>query len=196
MSEEHLYSVLIVSASSTFNAASSALFPASSYWPVDLVKNASEARIKIGKTSYDIVVINTPLAEGDEAPLTATICSKTNSCVLLLTGKEQYEALYNKVSEYGAVVLAKPLSKPLFLQSLKVLCTMSIRIRNLTEKQQTVESKIKEINDVNRAKWLLIGYMKMTEDEAQKYIEKIAMDTRLSKKEVAKNIIQVYQDYH
>lgn len=196
MSEEHLYSVLIVSASSTFNAASSALFPASSYWPVDLVKNASEARSKIGKTSYDIVVINTPLAEGDEAPLTATICSKTNSCVLLLAGKEQYETLYNEVSEYGAVVLAKPLSRPLFLQSLRLLRAMSIRIRNLTEKQQTVESKIKEISDVNRAKWLLIGYMKMTEDEAQKYIEKISMDTRLSKMEVAKNIIQVYQDYH
>lgn len=196
MSEEHLYSVLIVSASSTFNAASSALFPASSYWPVDLVKNASEARSKIGKTSYDIVVINTPLADGDEALLTATICSKTDSCVLVLAGKEQYEALNNEVSAYGAVVLSKPLSMPLFMQSIKILCTMSVRISNITKKQQSVESKIKEINDVNRAKWLLIGYMKMTEDEAQKYIEKIAMDTRLSKKEVAKNIIQVYQDYH
>ena len=57
----------------------------------------------------------------------------------------------------------------------------------------TVEEKIDEIRLVNRAKWLLIECLSMTEADAHRYIEKQAMDLRLSKREVAENIIKTYK---
>ena len=57
----------------------------------------------------------------------------------------------------------------------------------------TVEEKIEEIRLTNRAKWHLIECLSMTETEAHRYIEKQAMDLRLSKREVAENIIKTYQ---
>ena len=49
-----------------------------------------------------------------------------------------------------------------------------------------------DIRTINRAKWLLIEQLRMTESEAHYYIERQAMDTRLSRREVAENIIRSY----
>ncbi len=46
----------------------------------------------------------------------------------------------------------------------------------------SIEDKMKEIRTVNRAKWLLIDQLKMTEADAHHYIEKQAMDSCMSKK--------------
>ena len=62
----------------------------------------------------------------------------------------------------------------------------------MEKKNASVEEKIEEIRIVNRAKCLLIEQLKMTEPEAHRYIEKQAMDTRLSKREVAEHIIRTY----
>ena len=55
-----------------------------------------------------------------------------------------------------------------------------------------LEDKMEEMRLVNRAKWLLISELKMTEGDAHHYIEKRAMDLCVSKKEVAKDIIKIY----
>ena len=49
-----------------------------------------------------------------------------------------------------------------------------------------------EIRLVNRAKWLLIGELNMSEPDAHRYIEKQAMDNGVTKKEIAENIIKTY----
>ena len=49
-----------------------------------------------------------------------------------------------------------------------------------------------EIRLVNRAKWLLISEVKMTEPDAHRYIEKQAMDLCVSKREIAEQIIKTY----
>ena len=66
------------------------------------------------------------------------------------------------------------------------------RLRKLEAKQQSVEERMEEIRLVNRAKWLLIQCLNMTEAQAHRYIEKQSMDTRVSKREVAQDIIKTY----
>ncbi len=46
---------------------------------------------------------------------------------------------------------------------------------------------------MNRAKWLLIECLSMAEPDAHRYIEKQAMDLRITKREAAENIIKTYQ---
>ena len=45
----------------------------------------------------------------------------------------------------------------------------------------------------NRAKWLLIEELKMTEQEAHRYIEKQAMDRCVTRRAVAEQILSIYQ---
>ena len=49
-----------------------------------------------------------------------------------------------------------------------------------------------EIRLVNRAKWLLINELKMDEPKAHHYIEKLAMDMCITKRQAAEDIINTY----
>ena len=52
---------------------------------------------------------------------------------------------------------------------------------------------MEEIRLVNRAKWILIEQLKMTEADAHHHIERQAMDRCVSKKEIALGIIKTYE---
>ena len=69
---------------------------------------------------------------------------------------------------------------------------MQERFRRLEKKSETLEEKMETIRIVNHAKWILINNMKLSENEAHKLIEKQAMDTRRSKRDVAEGIIKTY----
>ena len=69
---------------------------------------------------------------------------------------------------------------------------MQERFRRMQKKTATLEEKMEEIRIVNHAKWILIQNMKLIESEAHKLIEKQAMDTRQTKREVAEGLIKTY----
>ena len=52
---------------------------------------------------------------------------------------------------------------------------------------------MEEIRLVNRAKWLLISELKMSENDAHKYIEKQAMDRCITRRAMAESIIRTYK---
>ena len=51
---------------------------------------------------------------------------------------------------------------------------------------------MEDIRVVNKAKWFLIEQLKMTEQEAHRYIEKQAMDRCVTKRVIAENILSTY----
>ena len=120
-------------------------------------------------------------------------CNESGAGVLLLVKSEHYNDIYSKVVGYGVMTLSKPTTLQMVSQSLRVLCATRERLRKVEERQATVEEKIEEIRLVNRAKWLLIECLSMSEAEAHRYIEKQSMDLRISKREVAQKIIETYK---
>ena len=63
----------------------------------------------------------------------------------------------------------------------------------VNDTRKAIEEKMEEIRLVNRAKWLLIGELNMTEQEAHRYIEKQAMDRCVTKRAVAEQILSTYK---
>ncbi len=191
--QERTYAVLIVSASEKFTETTRTLLPPTDYWPVEAARSTGEARRRLLETDFDIVLIQTPLRDEFGSRLAADICRSSGAGVLLLVKKELYDDVYAKVMEEGVMVLPVPTSTQVVAQTLRILCAARERLRRMEEKQATVEEKIEEIRLVNRAKWLLIERLGMAEGEAHRYVEKQAMDLRLSRREVAENIIKTYQ---
>lgn len=191
--QERTYSVLLVSASDKFNATTMALLPMTDYWPVTTVKSVAEAKRRLLEQPYDIILINAPLPDDFGMRLAIDACNESGAGVLLFVKSEHYNDIYSKVVGYGVMTLSKPTSIQMVSQSLRVLCATRERLRKVEERQATVEEKIEEIRLVNRAKWLLIECLSMSEAEAHRYIEKQSMDFRLSKREVAQNIIETYK---
>ena len=186
------YSVLIVSPSEQFNKSTMALLPQNTYWPVRCAATAGEARRLMIDVKYDLVLINTPLRDEFGSRLAADICAEGSSGVLLFVKNEMLDDIYAKVVESGVMVIAKPTSGMMVSQTLRMMCSARERMRQMEQKQASVEEKIDEIRTMNRAKWCLIEHEGMNEEEAHHYIEKQAMNFRLSKKEAAQNIIRKY----
>ena len=64
---------------------------------------------------------------------------------------------------------------------------------NLENENQKLQKKIEEIRIVDRAKLILIQVLKMTEPQAQRYIEKQSMDLRQTRLTTAENILRTYE---
>ena len=193
MELERRYSVLAVSASLKFVETLRTLLPEGRYGPVTVLHDAAAARRALAENSYGLVLINTPLPDEFGTRLALDACESSSAGVLLLVKAEHCPDIEAQVSAHGVLTLAKPTSAQLFAQTLRLLCITRERLRGMEKKAVTLQEKMEEIRLVNRAKWLLIEELKMTEQEAHRYIEKRAMDRCVTRRAVAEQILSTYQ---
>lgn len=189
---EQVYSVLVVSASEKFNQALPELFPVTTYSPVNVVYSVSTAKRALSERDFDFVIVNSPLPDENGVRFSAETIDSYNTVVLFLSKVEGYEDAYDKLVSHGVFLLQKPLSKPLFQAAAGWLISARERIRKTEKKTLSIEEKMNEIRAVNRAKWLLISELGMSEPDAHRYVEKQAMDRCVSKLQVALEIIKTY----
>ena len=143
--QERTYGVLIVSAASSFFTVMEPLLPSTDYWPVVHAKSVAEAQRRLLEGTYDIVIINAPLPDDFGLRLAISTCTDSSSGVLLLVKNDLYNEIYTKAMPYGVLTLSKPTNSQLIVQSLRVLCATRERLRQMEQKQMSVEKKIEEI---------------------------------------------------
>ncbi len=190
--EEHIYSVLIVSASEKFIASIKELLSDFRFYPVDEETSTSGAKRVLAERTYDFIIINSPLPDSDGIRFAIDTSRGKNTVALIMVRNELYNEVFEKASPYGAYILPKPTSKQIITQALDWMVSTRERLRSLENKSISLEDKMQEIRVVNRAKWLLISELKMTESDAHRYIEKHSMDRCISKKAMAEEIIKIY----
>lgn len=190
--KERTYSMLLVSGAEQFNAAMGGLLAAASFSSVITVGSVNAAARKLGERSFDCVLINAPLVDDPGIRFALDCSARTSMPVLLLIKSEQHNDIAARVTPQGVFTLAKPVSRASMTQGLRWMVAARERMRRFEKKMVPLEEKAEEIRLVNRAKWLLISELKMTEPDAHHYIEKRAMDQCISKKEIAKDIIKIY----
>ena len=187
---EKIYSVLVISSSDAFNDALSALLPAFRYDPVRYVSGISAAKRILNEREFDFVIINSPLPDGAGADLAIDFSNSSGGIALMIVHAAALEGIRNKVTEHGVFTIAKPLSTQMFSTAIDWMASARERLRKSEKKTLSFEEKMQEIRLVNRAKWLLISERKMEEPQAHRYIEKLAMDRCITRREVAEEIIR------
>ena len=187
------YSVLLVSASAKFMDSVLPLLPERSFSPITKAPDVSSARRCLLERSYDLLIINAPLPDEFGTNFALDICQSTQTGVLLLVRAEQYPDVTARVCQSGVLTLQKPTSPALFCSTLQLLCATRARLRRMEQKTATLEEKMAEIRLVNRAKWVLIEQLKMTENEAHKFIERQAMDRCVTRRTIAETILATYK---
>lgn len=182
--------VLIVSGGSKTFEYFSGLLPQSDY-SLTQCGSAGEARRMLIENPPDILIIDTPLHDEFGIELARDVSDMPMGILLLVKADIADKAAYD-VEDCGVMVLAKPNSRQMFYSSVRLLTALSIRLRNMETKNRSLQEKMADIRTVNRAKWLLIDKMNMNEQDAHYFIEKRAMDARISRREVAESIIRTY----
>ena len=188
--EERAYSVLLVSASESFNASLQSLFSEAGFLSVQTVSNISAAKRECAARAYDFVIVNTPLPDDMGVRFAIDVCSSGTGVALLLVRSELHDEIRGKVTAHGVFTLRKPIAKPMMRTALDWMASTRERLRKAEKKTISIEEKMAEIRLVNRAKWALIEREGMSEAEAHRFIEKQAMDRCVPRRVIAEAILQ------
>lgn len=156
-------------------------------------QSGTAARRLLCENDYEIVLINTPLSDEFGHELALDAARNSQAGVLLLVKNEQADAVAAKVEEEGVFILSKPLSRELFYQALKLVEAARRRLQGMQQENRRLQGKIGEIRLCDRAKCALIQYGGFTEPQAHRYIEKRAMDERRTRREIAEEILRIYE---
>lgn len=192
--KEIVYSILLVSQFDKFNETVVGLLKSGKYSPITVLKSASEARRYLLERKVDILIINTPLKDELGVNLAIDASYRYDVAVLIFANENIYQDVYEKTNEYGILTVSKPANTNTFMQSLRLITSTKERINIQKSKTPKVslEEKMKEIRTINEAKLLLIKNKGFDENMAHKWLEKTAMNLRVSKIELALNIIKIY----
>lgn len=185
--------VLLASGSDKGIEVLSQLLKSLGYTQATNTNSGSDARRCINQNEYELIVINTPLSDefGHEFSIKAS--ESSNAGIILICKSEISDDVSDKLSCYGVCVIPKPVNKVIFHQSVKLVAATRSRMLGLQSENFKLQNKIEEIRLVNRAKICLMQYLKFSEPQAHRYIEKQAMDTRQTRKDVALRILSTYE---
>ena len=193
MKESSVYSVLVVSPAGRGADFLASVFDAPTFDPVVHASSAGEARRLLSSEQYDLIAVNSPLP--DETGIDFCIdAAQGPSGVMLFVKNDIYEIVSSQCTREGIFVIPKPNTQRNVAQSVTLLCAICERLRKYEKKTRTLREKMDSIRIVNRAKWLLIERLGMTEQDAHAYIEKEAMNRRRTSREIAEEIIHMYEN--
>lgn len=190
-SGKNIYKVLVAGANDKTFALLQALLPGSSYDPPLRAGSAGEAKRMALDYAVDIAILNAPMRDEFGTQLALNL-ARDNVGVLLLVPGESFDGVRDQVEDEGVMALAKPLTRQTLEMGLHMITALRGKLLQMDRRNRALQEKMTDIRTINRAKWLLIEQLRMTESEAHYYIERQAMDTRLSRREVAENIIRSY----
>jgi len=186
-------SALIVSCMEKGTALFMQMLSAASIRQITTLQSCAGARSIVLERDFDLVIINAPLPDETGESFAQYIASKSLSQVILVAKSEYFYAVSAACEEHGILTVSKPVNRDIFWSALMLAKAMHNRIKLVQTENMKLKRKIENIRIIDRAKCILISYLKMNEQEAHKYIEKQAMDMRTSRRTVAEGILKTYE---
>lgn len=160
------------------------------YLDMVAVTSGPMAKRAILDYDFDICIINGPIGGTSGEELSKDIAEKNMCQVILFVKAERLEEISAQVEDYGVITVGKPINKQLFWQALKLAKVAQRRINMAHKENEKLEKKLEDMKVISRAKILLMVEKNISEEEAHKLIEKQAMDRRMTRIEVAREIVK------
>jgi response regulator NasT len=164
------------------------VLPEKRFHTLEIRKSASQARRELLMRDYDVVLINAPLQDGMGTDFVMDIVDKHSSGIIFAVPSEIYGNVNDHLIEYGALTISKPLKVEELERMIKLLIAMNDRLRKTQKKLHSLNEKMEELKVISRAKIMLVE-KGMTESEAHEHIIREAMNSGLTKRQVAEEII-------
>ena len=139
--------------------------------------------------SVELAVINSPLMDESGFELAEYIVENTTANCIFMIKEEYVEKVGGRAEKTGIIIVSKPFSRTMLYQIVKTIDIAVNRSLKLYQENQRLEEKLAEVKAVDKAKFMLMQYKGMTEEEAHAYLEQYAMNKRKKKSLAALAII-------
>lgn len=157
------------------------------------VSDGSNARNIVTDCEFDLIILNTPLADEYGLELAAFITENTASALIVTAAQKNYDEIYRKIGDKGCYILSKPFTKSVLVQAVNFTVYARKKLLENEKERRELEKKLYNLKQINRAKCVLIQYLRITEEDAHRQIQKRAMDQRVPEVEVALDILKTYE---
>ena len=134
--------------------------------------------------SFDIIIISTPLEDEFGLDLAAELHGKSGAALIVITKGELAEEIQNKLKFTGAFVIGRPTNRAALLQAVRLAGIAGENVKRLTEEKYRLEREIEDMKVINRAKSCLIQYLKLTEEQAHRYLQRQAMELGITRRRI------------
>lgn len=143
-------------------------------------------RILSGSLPTELMLVVSPLA--DEQSLELAENASAVCGVIFLCSAGVLPQMTEWLAEYGAETISLPVN-----QAELTDCILRLEeITGDTKESSDILTKIDDIRLINKAKSVLMQYLKFTEPQAHRHIEKTAMNSRCTRREAAEQILKKY----
>ena len=113
--------------------------------------------------------------------------------VLWIAVKEEIIKNSAEMSSIGIFSLCFPFENWELSQAIRFISATHRRFASLKKEKDGLAKKVEDMKIIDRAKCCLIHYLRISEATAHRHIEKQAMDMRLTKRQVAEEILKKYE---
>ncbi len=180
---------LLVTGASDIGSAAASFLRQCGFSDICTASNGGEARRCTGSDSFDLILINMPLSDEQGDRLAVQLSGTVSAGIILLCRADAADDIMNRTIGYGVTVVPKPIHKIAFHQAISSGLAMRSRLLAVKQENIRLQKKLSELRTVSRAKCMLIDKKSMTEQDAHRYIEKLSMDRRRNREEIAEEII-------
>jgi len=189
-----MQSVLLVSDREENTVFFTEILNAVSLKQIIVVKSVGAAQKLLSERSFDLVLVNAPLPDESGESFARYIAAKGISQVILAVDSGQFDAVSAVCGADGVLTISSPVDKATLRTALALAKSAQNRIRHMQAENTQLKQRIEDIRLINRAKYILISCLNMSEQDAHKYIERQAMDTRSTRRAVAEGILRTYEN--
>ena len=185
---------LLISSSEQGAASLGELLKSEGFTPVTVCCSAYSAEQAVERDEFVLICINAPLTDENGIALSRRFAENTRAVVVIVVPQKNADEINDMLNPYGVLVIARPINRHLFHHYLQFSDCFRARILNIQHENEELRTMVEDLKIVDRAKLLLVTCLNMSEDQAHRYLEKQAMDMRISRVEVAKQVIKTYQN--
>ncbi|CAN5317876.1 response regulator [soil metagenome] len=137
----------------------------------------------------DLVILDVKMPVLDGIAAAEAIAAKRIAPVVILTAFSQRD-LVERARDAGAMAyLVKPFTQSDLVPAIEMALSRFAELAQLESEVQDLQERLETRKSVDRAKGILQEKLRLSEPEAFRWIQKTAMDLRLSMREVAEGVV-------
>jgi len=140
----------------------------------------------------DLAILDVRMPDPDGIEVARKISREQLCAVVMLTAFSQ-EALVRDAAEAGAMAyVVKPFSESDLLPALEVAMTRFNQLRGLQSEVDELKQRLETRKLIERAKGVLMEHLNLTEAEAFRKMQRQAMESRKSMRQIAESILTAF----
>ena len=156
------------------------------------VSDGNGGRDLLSRSSYDMAFVNAPLET--EFGLDLAAFAANHGCgVIIAAAAKHCGEIAKKIGGADIFILPKPLNKAMLLQTFRYVTIARAQKLGLREENLALENRLRDAKLIDRAKCVLVEYLRISEADAHRQIQKRAMDMRVPLTAIAKDILKTYE---